>query len=233
MNLKPFKQSALRTLQEQYQSRRIPMCKHPREYHKIPNVFLTGAIRSGKSTAVNTALDQLKLWKIGGFRTISMPTTIPEALGVVYIVPVVGSAALDRNHLVGIRWAGNRFTAFAEAFEGAGREILAATPLDADIIIMDELGALEQNSPRFCAAVLALLDGIIPVLGVIKPQASPLLDAIRAHGNSRIIELNEENRDTVPDIITRLMHSPYGDCCDMSYNFRFKGPSLTISSCRH
>jgi len=175
------------------------------EQRQIPNVFLTGAIRSGKTTAVNVALDRLRPWKIGGFRTIKSSTTIPEALGVVYIVPVVGSAALDRNHLVGIRWGDNKFTAIAEAFETSGCAILASAPPDADIIIMDELGVMEQDARHFCAAVLALLDGEIPLLGVIKPQASPLLDAIRSHGKSKVIELNEDNRDTVPDIIVSLM----------------------------
>ena len=175
------------------------------EQRQIPNVFLTGAIRSGKSTAVNAALELLKPGRLGGFRTIRAQTTIPEALGVVYIVPVVGSTALDRKHLVGIRWGDNKFTAFTEAFETGGCEILAAVPPDADIIVMDELGVMEQDAPSFCAAVLRLLDGDIPVLGVIKPQASPLLDAIRNHSKSKVLELNENNRDTVPELITSLV----------------------------
>ena len=176
-----------------------------RDRHQIPNVFLTGAIRSGKSTAVNAALKLLQPRRIGGFHTVRSSTDIPEALGAVYIVPANGEAALDKDHLVGIRWGNNKFTAYAEAFETGGCEILAATPPDADIIVMDELGVMEQNSPSFCTAVLRLLDGKLPVLGVIKPQASPLLDAIRAHGKSKVIELTEGNRDSLPDIIASLM----------------------------
>ena len=106
---------------------------------------------------------------------------------------------------MGIRWGNNKFTAFAEAFETGGCAILAAAPPDADIIIMDELGVMEQDAQHFCAAVLALLDGEIPVLGVIKPQASPLLDAIRSHSKSKVIELNEDNRDSLPELITALV----------------------------
>lgn len=169
------------------------------------NLFLTGAIRSGKSTAVDTAIAKLAPGRIGGFRTVKAATDIPGAIGVVYLAPTVGSVAMDTDHLVGIRWGNGRHTAFPEVFEKAGCAIVSAIPSDADIVIMDELGIMEQQAPDFCAAVLAALDSHIPVLGVIKPQASPLLDAIRNHHKSMVIEVTAENRNALPERIVGLM----------------------------
>jgi nucleoside-triphosphatase len=168
------------------------------------NVFLTGAIRSGKSTAVDGALALLAPVRIGGFRTIKAPADIPNAIGAVYIVPACGPA-LTNDHLVGIRWGNGKFTAFPEAFETGGCAILQAVAHEPDIIIMDELGVMEQQARSFCAAVLAALDGSVPVLGVIKPQAAPLLDAIRNHHKSMIIEVTLDNRDSLPERIAGIM----------------------------
>jgi len=177
----------------------------PGRQQQRPNIFLTGVIRIGKSTALNAALRLLHARRVGGFRTLSAATDIPQAIGAVYILPADGPAAYDGDHLVGIRWGKGEFTAFPAAFESAGCAILAAMPRGADIVIMDELGVMEQNAPRFCAAVLAQLDGHAPVLGVIKPMASPLLDAVRQHRRSVVLEVTPDNRDSLPDVIAGLL----------------------------
>ncbi len=169
------------------------------------NIFLTGVVRTGKTTALNAALSLLKPQRISGFRTVKEPSAIPQAIGEVYIVPSDGAAALDRDHLVGIRWGDGAFSAFPGAFEAGGCAILEAVPCTADLILMDELGVMEQQARRFCAAVLALLEGGIPVLGVIKPLRSPLLDAVRSHAKTTVIELNEGNRDSLPELIASLL----------------------------
>ena len=171
----------------------------------MPNVFLTGTIGSGKSTALNAALSLLAPRRLGGFRTVKSATDIPGAVGVVYIVPADGPALLDEDHRIGIRWGGGRFTPFPDSFENGGCAILAAAPPDADLIIMDELGVMEQEARNFCDAVLGLLDGTVPVLGVIKPQPSPLLDAIRNHHKSRVLEVTEFNRNDMPVRIAGLL----------------------------
>ena len=173
----------------------------------MKNVFLTGAPHGGKSTALDRALDLLAPRQIGGFRTIKMPTEIPGAIGEVHIIPAFGSPGLHTGHLVGIRWGNGRFTALPGAFEREGCALLTSIPPGTDVIIMDELGIMEQDAPCFCAAVLAALDGHISVLGVIKPQSSPFLDEVRSHRKSTVIELTAENRDSLPERIAGIMQT--------------------------
>jgi nucleoside-triphosphatase len=83
-----------------------------------------------------------------------------------------------------------------EVFNTAGVRILEKAGRG-NIIVMDELGFLETEALAFQASVLKHLNNPIPILGVIKPARTTFLDAVRAHPNVKIIEVTNENRDTI------------------------------------
>jgi len=76
--------------------------------------------------------------------------------------------------------------AFAEVGVPAVREALAR----AAIVVMDELGRFELAEPVFLAAVREALDSPVPVVGVLKAESNPFLDAIRARPDTAIIGLD-------------------------------------------
>ena len=45
----------------------------------------------------------------------------------------------------------------------------------------------------------------MPVLGVVKPERNPFLDAVRAHPRTAVLEVTAENRDGVPARIGALL----------------------------
>ena len=47
----------------------------------------------------------------------------------------------------------------------------------------------------FCGAVLAALDGDMPVLGVLQKADTAFLRAVAAHPRVRVVTVTEENRD--------------------------------------
>ena len=57
----------------------------------------------------------------------------------------------------------------------------------AQLLLMDELGMMENAATLFAQAVSQCLDGAIPILGVVKPRSTPLLDAVRAHPAVQVI----------------------------------------------
>ena len=63
-----------------------------------------------------------------------------------------------------------------------------------DLILMDELGFLEADAPRFRASVLSVLTGPKPVLGVVRQG----LGAWRDAPLGEIWTVSESNRDAVP-----------------------------------
>ena len=107
----------------------------------------------------------------------------------------------DENR-VGIRCGNPGPKAFPEVFDSFGVSILADAE-DCDLILMDEIGKMERKALIFTGRVLELLNGDVPVFGVLRKEGStPLQEQIRSHSNVRLIEVNKENRDRlVPELV--------------------------------
>ena len=165
------------------------------------NVFLTGEIQVGKSTAIKRYLSTRPTLALGGFVTVSRPLE-EDTMGVYIQPPVFREDDCTPEHLVGLR--GGRRGGIPETFDTTGVAILRA-PGPFDLLLMDELGRMELRSPVFCQRVLALLDGDVPILGVVKPESNVLLDAVRAHPKTALLEVTEANRDSIPAEIARLL----------------------------
>lgn len=169
----------------------------------MKHIFLTGEIKVGKSTIISRITSGLDFTP-KGFNTL--PGRISNDGGVesdhVYIIPY--GMVLDEDagvRPVALRGRGETgaksyFEAYPEIFDTVGADILKNSG-DARLIIMDELGFMENDAHLFRQEVLHLLDGEIPILGVIKPRRTPFLDSIRAHKNVTTIEVTVENRDEV------------------------------------
>ena len=60
---------------------------------------------------------------------------------------------------------------------------------------MDELGPAEAGAAAFYEAVFKLLDGEVPVWGVLQKGDYPLFHAVMAHPGVRVVEVTAENRE--------------------------------------
>lgn len=165
------------------------------------NVFLTGEVQVGKSTAIRRFLAERPELVPGGFVTVSFPSREPGARWDVYILPARWSERdVIPGRRVGLR--GGAGTVFPAAFDGEGVRLLSPPP-GCRLLLMDELGRMERTAQVFCRAVLAALDGPVPILGVVKPESNPLLDAVRAHPRTVLLPVTAENRDGIPGQIAR------------------------------
>lgn len=171
----------------------------------MKNIFLTGEVGVGKSTVIDKVLSLLPEVVCGGFRTISAAPLTEGALFDVFMESACEKTPHDSAHLVGTRWGDNLFTAYPAVFDDVGASILASPSTSAALVLMDELGVMESDSELFKKAVLATLNGALPVLGVIKPKQTDFLDAIRAHENGLVFEVTEENREELPFHIAELL----------------------------
>lgn len=154
----------------------------------MEHIFLTGEVGTGKSTLLRR-LVEAHAWNLGGFASLWLPEQTGRAL---WLTPY---GADPRTGWVAAREDGQGRTVFPEAFDCAAR-LLTAAP-GTDWLIADELGIFERNSPAFQQAVLAALDGDVPMLGVIKPKHTAFLDAVRAHPAVRLYTVTPENRETL------------------------------------
>ena len=163
------------------------------------HVFLTGAPGVGKSTILNRAIDEYHITP-GGFRTIgeSVPQGMPSYVSLFPCAnkEMSGAKVAYRS---GVGW---RFEAYPEVFDTVG--VAALTDRGgAELILMDELGFMEREAYLFQNKVLELLDGELPILGVIKERDEerniPFLDRVREHKNVVIWTVNMINRGQVEE----------------------------------
>ena len=95
--------------------------------------------------------------------------------------------------------------AFPEVFDRCGVMILADAE-NCDLILMDEIGKIERKALVFTKRVLELLDGDVPVFGVLRKEGStPLQEQIRNHPNVQLIEVTEENRDRLATELVQML----------------------------
>ena len=163
------------------------------------HIFLTGDIQVGKSTLIRKALHEVPGIRLGGFRTVTI-ADVPDAIGAVYIL----SAAAAENESpgsdqrVGIRYGPGRGPeCFPQVFDTRGVQLLRDAE-QADLILMDEIGWMESNAAAFRSRVSELLDGTVPILGVVRKMGNaPLQETIRNHPAVRIVTVDVENRNSL------------------------------------
>ena len=157
------------------------------------HVFLTGALQSGKSTAIRRYL-QIRGGTPGGFltrwdrRAGRLELHLP-AQGAVLTAAVMTPQGPRPD---------------PAAFDRAARVLAAAPP--SPLLLMDELGFLEACSPLFQATVFSLLDGPAPVLGVLRPHPrSPFWAPVSRRPDVRLVALTPDNREEIPGRIQALL----------------------------
>lgn len=78
---------------------------------------------------------------------------------------------------------------------------------ECDIIVIDEVGKMEVESPAFIEAVKYALDADKPMIITLhKKSRNPLLQDIRRRDDVRILEVTPTNRNLLPHKIIRLMN---------------------------
>ena len=80
--------------------------------------------------------------------------------------------------------------------------IARALAVEPDVLLMDELGPAESGAKKFCEAVLAALDGDLPVLGVLQKADTEFLRAVAGHPRVRLVTVTVENRDELRRTMT-------------------------------
>jgi nucleoside-triphosphatase THEP1 len=164
------------------------------------HILLTGERGIGKSTIIHRYCGMLGFVP-GGFLTL--PRNPSEDGGdSIYIMPYTRAGDSEDAWEVAVR-RGNAagVVAYPEVFDRKGVEILKKSK-GAALIVLDELGFMENKALLFQAEVLEILDGDTPVLGVVKSAMvkktdTAFLNAVRTHPAVKVIEVTAANREGV------------------------------------
>ncbi len=156
--------------------------------HKCKNIAVTGPKGSGKSTLSRRLISQSGL-PCCGFEARRYQVT--EQGPLYEMVDLLSGSAMPISHLTqaGIR-------GMPESFDGFGAELLEnLLRCPEPLVLLDEIGRFERNSPRFLQALEAVLDSTKTVIAVLKQEALPHIQAIKARPDTLVVDLSLCSRE--------------------------------------
>jgi len=169
------------------------------------HVFLTGPPRIGKTTIILKVIGRLRLKgvKIGGMISREI---LEEGRRVGF--KIIDLKANREGILAHVKQksgpqVGKYRVCLKDLDEIGARAILEACR-EASLIVIDEVAPMELYSREFKKAVSEALDSGKIVLGTIHYRArTAFTNSIRGRGDIDLIEVTYENRDRLPERITR------------------------------
>lgn len=160
----------------------------------MKHILIHGRRGAGKSTMIEKLISELDV-PVYGFYTRTVRTN-DAGYHQIYMYPAgkVERYTSEDNH-VGDCNTRERIVNL-RVFDTLGVEYLHAKP--GGILVMDEIGFMEQDSELFCKAVLQALDGDIPVLAGVKAGMDvPFLRQVMGHTKVEVYELEPDNRQEI------------------------------------
>ena len=156
------------------------------------HILIVGDVQVGKSTLIRRLLEHCTL-PVAGYYTRASER---DANGVrhFYIHPA-GADDVQQGPENCIGSAdGKTKESRPEVFDRLGTQYLETSP--GSVIVMDEIGTMEENALRFRDKVLTCLDGDIPVIAAVKSKAgSSFLERVKHLPNTRLYWITEQNRE--------------------------------------
>ena len=166
------------------------------------HILIEGDRQVGKSTLIRKVLDKKGLPLYGFFtKSISIGE---DGTHEIYIhpaeVPESERRYTEENRIAVCNKTRERMIN-SKAFDGPGMRYLSEIK-DDGIIVMDELGFMEKDSPGFMNRILELMDGDVHIIAAIKDRTDiPFINELREKPKAQIFKINKENRDDLYETV--------------------------------
>lgn len=164
------------------------------------NIFLTGAPSSGKTTIIKKVIAMLPE-PCKGFYTEEERV---EGKRVGFLLRTIdGKTGYLAHQDITSKFYIRRYGVSIENIEKIA--IPSILPVADQIIILDEIGKMECFSEKFRDAALLALDSPNKVIGTITLGGTDFIQQIKQRDDIKIFEVNEENRDQLPEMIAEWL----------------------------
>lgn len=164
-------------------------------------ILLCGERGVGKTTLLKKLLLHSPC-AVNGFSTKRLPEADPQGFYPIYIHPAAQPQEerhYGKDNLVG-RCDSRRSIRYPQVFDTLGVALLR--PPTKGILLMDELGFLENEALLFQRAVLQALQGDVPVMAAVKPKDTEFLCKVRSQPGTQFYFIDRENRE---DLLEKLL----------------------------
>jgi len=170
---------------------------------KSAKILLTGLPGCGKTTAIMKIIASLDCEKVAGFYTQEIRENnnrkgfrwkrLDGTAGILAHVDIKG------------RFKVGKYGVDVADFEKAVVPFLDADRIDAELIVIDEIGKMECFSEKFVAVTRRLFASDKSVLATVARKGSGLISEIKNYPGTQLFKLTRENRDkTVAEILQLL-----------------------------
>lgn len=168
------------------------------------NVFLTGPIQIGKSTAIKRFLEKHAV-PVSGFRTVLNRET--KTLTMTIHPPVkTGLKEITTLRVASKNPEGGPPVPDLREFDRAGRLLGEMDLKGCPLFLMDELGYMERNAMEFRTSVEQILRSDTPVIGALRNKPDgPFWKLLHELEDTLILVVDEDNRDQIPQIIAEYL----------------------------
>lgn len=154
------------------------------------NIIVCGRSGSGKTTAIKRILAGVQE-PIYGFWTEKLAEDPQTGSAPVYIHGCGEQLRFAPDHQIG-SCKNCCAEKHPEVFDDVGVALLRGIP-EGSLVLLDEIGVMEEAAKKFTARLFELLDGNYRVIAAVRDRSTPLLDDIRAHAKSVNVSAKEAN----------------------------------------
>ncbi len=155
------------------------------------NVLLTGPPGVGKSTIIRKVVAVITQYElritIGGFLTEELRER-QQRLGFQVVALDTHEVSVLAQVKLGSPYRIGKYGVRLEAMNEVAIPAIHRALVNADVIVVDEIGRMECFAPDFLVAVIACLDSSKPLLGAVSQHRLPFLDAVRDRDDVELIE---------------------------------------------
>lgn len=157
-------------------------------------ILLCGDINSGKSTLIQRLLADIGE-QPRGYITVRMPEDA-DGVSRVYLYDISHPPARIEDAIVIMEIRGNDYTRRPEYMSSFAAPILESIP-EGSLVVLDEIGTLEEHEERFKNAVMRILTGPFRVLASVKAKNTDFLRAVRRAPGCELYIITPENREAL------------------------------------
>ncbi len=168
----------------------------------MKNILLTGLPRIGKTTIIHQIVSKINR-KCAGFYTEEMREKT-ERVGF-RLITLDNKSCILSHKKVRSRYRVGKYGVDGDCIDNIGVAAIREAIEKKAIVIIDEIGKMELFSRKFQDSVIEALDSHSYVLGTILFRSHPFCDRIKKRKDVQIIEVTRENRDSLPDVIKKIL----------------------------
>jgi len=167
----------------------------------MKNIFITGEKGIGKSTILEKIIKNVDC-SIGGFIQEKIFTEKTTRFNVISLYN------LKDSYIIGIYDKEKEvLNSDINVFNAISEDILLKSLGDRELIILDELGFMEENAELFKDTIIKILNSDTPVLGVLKECDTNFIRKIKMREDVQVIRIDENNRNSMEDKILEILES--------------------------